>query len=203
VSKRLFDLVAASLGLVVLSPFFLIAAVLVRCSGRGPVIYRSVRVGRDGVPFTLLKFRTMRFDRFDEGLRITSAGDPRITTAGRWLRRWKLDELPQLLNVLKGEMSIVGPRPEDPKYVAGYSDAHRRVLSMRPGLAGPAVLAFRHEEDQLAASPNPEKLYLEEILPRKLNLDLEYVNHNSVLGDVKVLMRTLRALFTGPPKPFN
>lgn len=191
--KRAFDMLAATMGLIVSSPILLVVAVLVKISSRGPVFHRAVRVGRDGASFTVLKFRTMRVG--GQGLGITVAGDPRVTTVGRWLRRFKIDELPQLLNVLRGEMSLVGPRPEDPRYVAGYTNEQRRVLSVRPGITSPASLTFRDEEGIIARrGGDHDTVYREEILPAKLAIDLQYVDCRSMWMDVRILLRTARVV---------
>lgn len=189
--RRALDIAASAVGLLVLSPLFaVIAAAIVLENGR-PVFYRGRRVGRAGRPFYLLKFRTMVPDADRLGPAITAKGDPRVTRVGRWLRRTKLDELPQLLNVLRGEMSLVGPRPEDPKYVALYDADQRRVLSVRPGLTSPASLAFRDEEQRLAGE-DWEQVYREQILPAKLAIDLEYLSRRTVASDLRLVLRTLR-----------
>jgi lipopolysaccharide/colanic/teichoic acid biosynthesis glycosyltransferase len=188
--KRLFDLTAATAGLVVLSPVLLVLGLLVRFSSPGPVFYRANRVGRHGVPFKLLKFRTMvaNADRLGPG--VTGAADARITPVGRFLRRSKLDELPQLINVVRGEMSLVGPRPEDPRYVALYSAAQRRVLDVRPGITSPASVAYR-DEAALLTGEDWEQAYIERIMPAKLELDLAYVERASLRTDLAIILRTL------------
>lgn len=188
--KRLFDISASALGLLVLSPVFLTLALLVRFSSPGPVFYRATRVGRHGVPFRLLKFRSMVINADRLGPGVTGAADPRITPVGRFLRRTKLDELPQLLNVLRGEMSLVGPRPEDPRYVALYTAAQRRVLDVRPGITSPASIAYRHEESLLTGE-NWEQAYIERLMPAKLELDLAYVQRASLRTDLALIFRTL------------
>lgn len=190
--KRAFDVLVAAAGLVATSPLWMIAAIAVKLSSPGPVLHKAVRVGMGGRPFTLYKFRSMRTEA--TGPAVTAGGDPRITALGRLLRRWKLDEIPQLFNVLVGDMSLVGPRPEDPKYVAGYTDEQRRVLDVRPGITGPAAIAYRDEESLLASSADPERLYVEEILPAKLELDLAYARETSFRKDLVVLLRTARAV---------
>lgn len=192
--KRAFDLagclivgpVAALLGTVI--------AVLVRVRSGKPVLYRGRRMGRGGTEFDILKFRTMTTDGSGPG--ITSGGDPRITPIGRWLRRTKLDELPQLLNVVRGEMSLVGPRPEDPRYAAHYRDRFAEVLSVRPGITGPAAVEFRHEEELLRSidPADVERHYVESVLPAKLELDLAYVRRHGVRTDLAILAATLRAV---------
>ena len=188
--KRLFDILVSLAVLVVASPVILLTAILIKATSRGAVLHRSERVGRGGRLFTLYKFRTMRVAA---GPRVTSAGDPRITPVGRVLRRSKLDELPQLYNVLKGDMSLVGPRPEDPHYVAMYSDEQRRVLDVRPGLTSVASIKYRNEE-ALLVGPDREKIYVDTIMPDKLSAELEYLKVQSFWSDLRVLMSTVRAV---------
>src|SRR6059036_2904077 len=194
VLKRGFDVGAASILLVVLSPLLAAVALAVRCSGPGPILFRQARVGLRGEPFDILKFRTMRISS-DPGPLITSAGDPRVTRVGRVLRRWKLDELPQLVNVLRGEMSFVGPRPEVPRYVDMFAEQYRELLAVRPGITDLASMAFRDEEVLLGRSPNPEDLYVREILPRKLALSHAYVRRRSFGLDLRLIARTVAAIF--------
>jgi lipopolysaccharide/colanic/teichoic acid biosynthesis glycosyltransferase len=195
--KRAVDVVASSAALLALAPVLLVVAGLVRVSSAGPILFRQERVGLDGRPFRILKFRTMRPGN---GLAITGAGDRRITPVGAVLRRAKLDELPQLVNVLRGEMSIVGPRPEVPGFVARYGSRERRVLEVRPGLTDPATLAYRDEERILGAVPpeSRERHYEAEILPRKLELNLRYVDEASLPGDALLVARTLLAIVRAP-----
>lgn len=191
--KRLLDVVASAVGLVVTSPLLLVAAAAVRLESKGPVIFRQERVGRFGQPFEILKFRTMRPGTL--GAQVTTGDDPRITRSGRWLRSTKLDELPQLLNVLRGEMSLVGPRPEVPKYVAYWpEDSRHLVLSVRPGITDPASIIFRREAEELAAVDDPEQHYIDEILPRKVDLYCDYVRTRSIRGDLRLLAATLRTV---------
>lgn len=193
-AKRAFDLVAAGLGLVVLSPVFAAAAVAVKVDDpSGPVFFRQVRVGLGGREFRILKFRSMR--AAPGGPEVTSASDDRITRAGRFLRRTKLDELPQLVNVAVGDMSLVGPRPEVPRYVAQWPAAARtEILSVRPGITDPGSIAFRHEEAELAAAADPERYYVDEILPRKVALYVEYVRTRTFLGDLRIILATFAAV---------
>lgn len=194
VGKRLFDAAFAVAGLVVTSPLLLICAVAVRASSRGPIFFCQPRVGQDGSLFRIFKFRTMVVGADRVGERLTASGDSRITAAGSWLRKTKLDELPQLLNVLRGEMSLVGPRPEVPEYVATYSEEQRRILRMKPGLTGPTALALVDEEKILAAHPDSEAFYLQTLLPRKLHQDLAYCQAVSFSQDLKLILRTLARL---------
>lgn len=187
--KRLFDLLLAILLIGVCTLPAGVIALLVKLSSPGPAIFRQRRVGRYGIPFTLLKFRTMR--PIAGGPGVTVAGDQRITSVGRWLRRWKLDELPQLINIFCGEMSFVGPRPELPEYVALYPPECLRVLSVRPGLTDWATLKYRDEERLLAAQPDPLRYYREIVLPDKLRLSLSYVEQCNLRSDLKILCQTL------------
>ena len=186
-AKRVMDLLGASLGLLVFSPVLLACAVAVKLSSPGPVFFRQERVGLHGKPFRIRKFRTMRVTD-GSGLQVTAAGDARITAVGRLLRRSKLDELPQLIDVLVGNMSIVGPRPEVPRYMAQYPQAAReRILSVRPGITDNAAIAFRDEERMLAASSDVERTYVEEIMPIKQRYYLDYVAHQSVANDLAIM----------------
>ena len=193
-SKRLLDFSASLLGLMVLSPLFLWVALLIKLDSPGPVFHRGLRIGKDGLPFRIFKFRTMVADAATRGPGITSGDDPRITRMGRMLRKTKIDELPQLINVLKGEMSLVGPRPEDPAYVALYTPAQRQVLAVAPGITSPASLAFRHEERLLQTS-DWETTYLQVILPRKLAMEGEYLAKRTLTSDMALILRTVLALF--------
>jgi len=186
---RWVDGLCAAAGLILLSPVLAGAALAVKLSSPGPVLHRAVRVGRAGNPFAMLKFRTMVLGAV-AGPGITSAEDPRVTPVGHVLRRWKLDELPQLVNVLRGEMSLVGPRPEDPRYVARYTPEQRRVLRVRPGLTSPASLRFFREESMLTGE-DWETAYLQRILPAKLSEDLEYLEHRSARSDLTILVRSV------------
>jgi len=193
--KRGVDLALSVLGLTILSPLFLVLALaVVTLTGR-PVFFRQTRVGRDRRPFLLLKFRTMRPDG-GSGLPITGQGDPRVTPLGRLLRASKLDELPQLVNVLRGEMSFVGPRPEVPRYVAHYTPEQAAVLRVRPGLTDPATVLFRDEERLLGLveEARREQYYVSDILPRKLAINLDYIARAGLLYDLGVILGTLRTI---------
>lgn len=187
--KRLFDMVCAALGLLVLSPVLLLCALLVGLTSPGGVLFRQERVGKDGVPFTIYKFRSMRKD--NAGLKISTSSDSRITPVGRVLRKTKLDELPQLWNVLKGDMSFVGPRPEVREYTDLYTPEQRQVLLVRPGITGLASIRYRNENDLLSASTDPNRTYIEEVMPAKLALDLEYIPCACVSYDIKLILETL------------
>ncbi|MDE2146347.1 MAG: sugar transferase [Burkholderiales bacterium] len=195
-SKRLFDLLFAAVALLLLSPLLLAIAAWIRLDSPGPALFRQERVGRGGRPFRIHKFRTMRHRA--GGPALTVGADPRITRAGAWLRRRRLDELPQLLDVLQGTMSLVGPRPELPRYVAHYPPALReRALAVRPGITDPSSLAFLDEAGRLAAAADPEREYIERILPAKLQCAADYAARASLATDLGVLWRTARALW-GP-----
>ena len=187
--KRLFDIVCAALGLLVLSPVLLVCALLVGLTSPGGVLFRQERVGKDGVPFTIYKFRSMRKD--NAGLKISTSRDTRITPVGRVLRKTKLDELPQLWNVLKGDMSFVGPRPEVREYTDLYTPEQRQVLMVRPGITGLASIRYRNENELLTASSDPNRTYIEEVMPAKLALDLEYIPRACVSYDIKLILETL------------
>ncbi|HUD71669.1 MAG TPA: sugar transferase [Dongiaceae bacterium] len=199
--KRALDLVLAAPALLLLAPLLLLIAVAVRVSMGPPVLFRHERIGRDGRPFRLLKFRSMRPSPPDSAA-ITSAGDPRITPAGRLLRRTKLDELPQLFNVIRGEMSLVGPRPEVPRYVQRYTPEQRRVLDVPPGLTDPASLCYRDEEAILGRvrEADRERYYVEELAPRKIALSLAYITEAGIGADLKVMLRTGLAVLGLSPR---
>lgn len=191
-AKRLFDVICSGLGLLLLSPLLLTAVAWVKLDSPGPALFRQTRVGRFGVPFTIHKLRTMRTE---PGAQITVGHDPRITRAGSLLRATKLDELPQLWDVLRGAMSLVGPRPEVPRYVALYpAELREVVLSVRPGITDPASLHFRNESELLARAADPEREYIEVVLPTKLRLAADYVRSATLLGDLRLILTTLGAL---------
>jgi lipopolysaccharide/colanic/teichoic acid biosynthesis glycosyltransferase len=190
-AKLIFDVTVSLVALVMLAPINLLVAVAVKLDSPGPVLYRQKRIGRHGRPFTLLKFRSM-VDRADQlSANVSPAGDPRITRVGRFLRSWYLDELPQLINVVRGDMSLVGPRPETPEYVALYSAEERRILDQRPGLIGPSTLAFMDEAEMLAAVPDSETHYVATMLHERVRLDLTYAENRSLVGDIGLLVRQL------------
>ena len=196
-AKRAFDLLCALGGLLLLSPLLFGIAVWIKLDSPGPVFYRQQRVGRGGVPFRIHKFRTMAADAPARGPELTVGDDPRITRAGRFLRRSKLDELPQLLDVVAGTMSLVGPRPEVPRYVALYPPALRdKVLSVRPGITDPASIAYRDEGALLAAAADPERTYIEQVMPAKLRHAAAYVDRMSLGADLRLIGATLRSLWS-------
>jgi lipopolysaccharide/colanic/teichoic acid biosynthesis glycosyltransferase len=193
--KRVFDFIGAAAALVIAAPFLLLCALAVRLESRGPIFFRQWRVGQNGKPFRMIKFRSMVPGADKQGLKITASGDPRITKVGRILRRSKMDELPQLFNVLRGEMSLVGPRPEVPEYTAKYSLDERKVLEVKPGITGPASLAHIDEEQLLAGRTDKEHFYVSTIMRRKLQIDLAYCRQVSFREDAKNLLWTAGALF--------
>lgn len=188
--KRTFDVVMSSIGLVLLSPFFLLISLLIKMDSKGPVFFKQVRVGRYERNFKILKFRTMITDAEKRGAQITVGRDSRITRVGHLLRKSKLDELPQLINVLKGDMSLVGPRPEVPKYTQYYNKMQKRIFEIRPGITDYASIKYRDENEILAISSDPEKTYIEEIMVDKLNLNLEYLQKKSLTTDIKIIFKT-------------
>lgn len=194
-AKRLFDLLLSSIGLLMLAPLLLLIALLIKLDSPGPVMFRQERVGRFGQPFRIHKFRTMRHEPAGQGLQITVGADRRITRVGGFLRASKLDELPQLLDVWLGDMSLVGPRPEVPRYVAHYPAALReKVLSVRPGITDIASIEYRDESAVLARAADPEHAYVHEVLPHKLALAARYVERSSLWLDVWLIWRTVVAI---------
>ncbi len=190
-STRFFDVLFSFIGLIVLLPLFIIIAFFIKITSKGPVFYVQYRVGKDEQDFKLIKFRSMKVDA-DKKRSLTIGGrDDRITVVGYFLRRFKLDELPQLINVLKGEMSIVGPRPELRKYVELYSVEQKKVLKVLPGITDRASIAFRNESDLLATTPDPEKFYIEKIIPRKIELNKLYISNKSLSEYFKIIKRTI------------
>lgn len=191
--KRLFDIVASGLGLLVLSPIFLVLAIWIKMDSEGPVFYRQVRVGRNNKDFRIFKFRSMRVNA-DKGSLVTIGDDPRITRSGRFIRKMKLDELPQLINVLIGDMSLVGPRPEVRHYVDYWTPQQMSVLAVRPGITDPASIKFRNENELMGKADDPERYYINTIMQEKLNLYLKYVSHHSLLGDIGLIFKTIVAI---------
>lgn len=192
--KRAFDVTCALAGLIAFSPALAVIAALVKIGDPGPALYRAERIGLDGTPFKMLKFRTMRL-RPTEGAAITMRDDPRVTPVGRALRKLKLDEAPQLVNVLRGDMSLVGPRPEAPVYVALYTPEQRRALSVRPGVTGLAQIIYRDESD-LLAGPDPETLYRTVAMPAKLRIDLLYIANQSFWLDLRIIALTFAVIIS-------
>jgi len=195
IAKRLFDLFFALIGLLLLLPFFVIISVWIKFDSSGPVFFRQVRVGRNEEPFRIFKFRTMSMDAEAKGPSITVGEDPRITSPGRFLRRHKFDEFPQLLNVLKGEMSLVGPRPEVPKYVELYPERLRKIiLSVPPGITDYASIEYKDENEILGKAEDPERAYINEVMPVKLKYYERYVVERSVWIDAKLIFKTFKVL---------
>jgi lipopolysaccharide/colanic/teichoic acid biosynthesis glycosyltransferase len=193
--KRVFDILFAAAALVLCAPLMLAIAAWIKLDSRGPVFFRQERVGRHGKVFRVHKFRTMRHDPADAGPQITVGGDPRITRAGHLLRSSKLDEQPQMIDVLQGTMSMVGPRPEVPRYIAFYPAAVRdKILSVRPGLTDLASIEYRRESELLARADDPERAYVEQVLPEKLRYAEQYVDRASLWTDIRLLWRTLRVV---------
>jgi len=192
--KRAFDLAASSIGLLLLLPLLAVVAILIKFGSPGPVFYRGLRAGRFGKPFHIFKFRTMVINADKIGGPSSSSDDPRITRVGGFLRRYKLDELPQLVNVVKGEMSLVGPRPEVLQEVLLYTNEEKRLLDVRPGITDWASLRFRNEGEILRGSSDPHQAYREKIRPEKIRLGLEYVRSRSFSTDCKIIFRTLKAI---------
>jgi lipopolysaccharide/colanic/teichoic acid biosynthesis glycosyltransferase len=194
--KRAFDLAFAGLGLLLLSPLLLVVAISIKMDSPGPILFRQVRVGRFGRLFRIHKFRSMLLDDNGRGPMLTLAGDVRITRVGGFLRKYKIDELPQFIDVIKGDMSLVGPRPEVPKYVEFYPARVKAViLSVPPGITDFASVVFKNENDLLAQALNPEREYTERILPLKLELCESYVSQRSLWGDFLIILRTLQCIF--------
>jgi len=192
--KRLFDLFFSLIGVIVLSPLLLIIAILIKISSPGPVFYRGLRAGKNFKPFKIFKFRTMKAEAEKLGGPSTAGDDPRLTRVGKFLRKWKIDELPQLLNVIKGEISLVGPRPEVLEYAKLYQGEEKIVYTIKPGITDFASLWDVHEEEILKGSPDPEKTYLEKIRPEKVKLQMKYVKETSLYTDIKIIWRTLLKL---------
>jgi lipopolysaccharide/colanic/teichoic acid biosynthesis glycosyltransferase len=189
--QRALDLIIAIPLLILLLPVFAVTLIWIKCSSRGPIFFVQRRVGQNERTFLIFKFRTMVINAEDMGAQITIGRDPRITRCGYFLRKFKLDELPQLFNVIKGEMSLVGPRPEVPRYVEQYSDEQRQILLLRPGITSPASINFKNESELLAAHPDPEQFYQSELVPAKIRQDLEYARRATIWSDCRVILNTL------------
>ena len=192
--KRIFDIVASGIGLILLSPLFVILAIWIKCESIGPVFYKQVRVGRNNMDFQLFKFRSMRVGSDKKGLITVGGHDPRITRSGYYIRKYKLDEFPQLINVFKGDMSLVGPRPEVRKYVDMYTEEQMHVLDVRPGITDLASIRYRNENELLERVNDPDKYYVEVIMPDKLRINLEYVARHSFTFDIRLIFQTFRAI---------
>lgn len=189
--KRIFDFLVSLLGIVILSPIFIIVSIAIKIDSRGSILFLQKRVGKDGKEFNIYKFRTMVTDAEKLGKQITIGNDSRITKVGAFLRKFKIDELPQLFNVLLGDMSLVGPRPEVPKYVALYNNEQKKVLSIRPGITDMASLRYKDENDILGKVDNPEEYYINVIMKDKLSLNLEYIEKSNVFFDIYLIVKTI------------
>lgn len=194
IMKRLFDIVFSFVGIVILSPVLVIISLVVALSSKGGAFYKQKRVGKGNKDFTLYKFRSMRVDSDKQSLITIGNKDSRVTPIGYYLRKYKIDELPQLFNVLKGDMSFVGPRPEVRYYVDMYTDKQKQVLNVRPGITDPASITFRNENELLAQQPNPKQYYITSIMPEKLRINLEYINNRSFFKDIKIILQTIKAI---------
>lgn len=191
--KRIFDTILSLFGLIILLPFMLIIAIFIKLDSKGPVFFKQVRVTKNGREFKIFKYRTMRVGS-DKYSQITVGKDNRITKVGAFLRKYKLDEIPQLINVLIGDMSLVGPRPEVPKYVALYTDEQKEILKVRAGITDYASIEFSDENDLLASEENPEKAYIEKVMPKKIELNKKYISEISILTDIKIILLTIKKI---------
>ena len=189
--KRVFDFIASLLGLIVLSPLFLVIAILIKLDDGGSIFFRQIRVGQYGKLFKIYKFRTMVENAEKLGAQVTKGDDPRITRVGKFLRKYKLDELPQLINVLKGEMSLVGPRPEVPKFVKLFEEDYKEILQVKPGITDYASLEFKDENELLKGAENPEEVYIKEILSKKIEYYKKYLKDISFTTDLKIILKTI------------
>ena len=188
---RFFDFILSLVGLVILAPIFIVLAIWIKIDSKGPVFYKQVRVGQNGIDFGLFKFRSMVVDADKKGLITVGGRDPRITRSGYFIRKYKLDELPQLINVLVGDMSLVGPRPEVRKYVDLYTDEQQKVLSVKPGITDYASIEYMDENEILGKSSDPEKTYIEEIMPEKIKYNMKYINNKSLFEYFKIILLTV------------
>ena len=188
---RFFDFILSLVGLVVLAPIFIVLAIWIKTDSKGPVFYKQVRVGQNGIDFGLFKFRSMVVDADKKGLITVGGRDPRITRSGYFIRKYKLDELPQLINVLLGDMSLVGPRPEVRKYVELYTDEQQKVLSAKPGITDYASIEYMDENEILGKSNDPEKTYIEEIMPEKIKYNMKYINNKNLFEYFKIIFLTV------------
>ena len=191
--KRIFDIILSLFGLIILLPFMLIIAILIKLDSKGPVFFKQVRVTKNAREFKIFKYRTMRVGS-DKYSQITVGKDNRITKIGVFLRKYKLDEIPQLINVLLGDMSLVGPRPEVPKYVALYTEGQKEILKVRAGITDYASIEFSDENDLLASEEDPEKAYIEKIMPKKIELNKKYLSEISILTDIKIILLTIKKI---------
>lgn len=189
--KRIFDFICSSLGLIVLSPILIIIAIMIKKGSDGPVFFKQIRVGENGKDFEILKYRTMVVDAEKLGRQITVGNDSRITKIGAFLRKYKLDELPQLINVFKGDMSLVGPRPEVPRYVKLYTEEQKQVLQVKPGITDLASIRYKDENELLGKAEDPDDFYINTIMPDKLELNIEYIKKSNVFFDIYIILKTI------------
>ncbi|MEA3447363.1 MAG: sugar transferase [Bacteroidota bacterium] len=189
--KRLFDIIFSFIGLIICSPVFIMLGIAICLDSHGGIFFKQQRVGKNGKLFSIYKFRSMRTGSDKKGQLTVGSNDRRITKTGRFIRKYKLDELPQLINVLIGNMSVVGPRPEVPKYVSMYSDEQRKVLQVKPGITDYASIEYANENDLLASSTDPENTYINEIMPDKLALNRKYIQEKNLITDIKILIKTV------------
>lgn len=192
--KRIFDVIASSIGIIILSPLFIIISILIKLDSEGTVFFKQPRVGKNKKIFEIYKFRTMVTNAENIGGQITIGNDSRITRVGSFIRKYKLDEFPQLINVLKGEMSLVGPRPEVPRYVEMYDEEQEKILLVKPGITDYASIKFRNENDILGQSLDPDREYIENVMPTKIDLNLKYISEISLITDIKIIINTIIAI---------
>lgn len=192
--KRLFDIIASLIGLILLSPLFLFIAIWIKVDSSGPVFYRQIRVGRNNKDFKLFKFRSMFVDADKKGLLTVGGRDPRVTKSGYFIRKYKIDEFPQLINVMKGDMSLVGPRPEVRRYVDLYTQEQLKVLLIRPGITDLASIRYRNENELLEAADDPEQFYIKKVMPDKLSINLSYIAEHSFIYDIKLIFKTIAVI---------
>lgn len=188
--KRGFDIFFSFVGILFLLPIYILIAILIKIDSKGSIVYKQERIGEKGIPFKVFKFRTMKPNSFAKGTLTIGSRDARVTRVGYYLRKYKLDELPQLFNVLMGDMSFVGPRPEIRKYTDLYTEEQRKILNVKPGITDYASIKFRNENDILAVSDDPEKLYIEKIMPQKIELNMMYINDYNILKDIRIILET-------------
>ena len=193
--KRFFDLILSLIGLLIIVPILFLITILIKISSSGPVFYKQVRVGKNNKDFKIFKFRTMHVNAHKKGLLTVGGRDPRVTSIGYYLRKFKLDELPQLINVFKGDMSFVGPRPEVRQFVNLYSEIQKKVLNVKPGITDLASIEFRNENEILSKEEDPNQYYIDYIMPKKLEINLKYINQRNLLKDFVVIIKTIKVIF--------
>lgn len=193
--KRFFDLILSFIGLLIIVPILFLITILIKISSSGPVFYKQVRVGKNNKDFKIFKFRTMHLNADKKGLLTVGGRDPRVTSIGYYLRKFKLDELPQLINVFKGDMSFVGPRPEVRQFVNLYSEIQKKVLNVKPGITDLASIEFRNENEILSKEEDPNQYYIDYIMPKKLEINLKYINQRNLLKDFVVIIKTIKVIF--------